>query len=284
MLDFMPTRHPAEMLNSLIETSPHGIVILDQDHIVKCWSPMAETIFEVAASDAMDVKVSDLLEVQADNNDAELPICFAEVQVSHKSRAKIQIEQAGHRVSINDQNWTIVYINDVTFRREQEKRLATEALTDPLSGLVNRRGFQEQLEDALSGKLTLAIIDVDNFKQINDKFGHEAGDLTIQHISILLLECLPEAVSCSRLGGDEFGVVLKTASEMDVEAKFERLRQRIASLKPTKHEFSLTASIGIALSNVSGTSARELLTTADRCMYQAKNAGRNQIVLQSINV
>ena len=284
MLNFMPTRHPTEMLQSLIDTSPHGIVILDQDHVVKCWSPMAETIFEVAADEAIDVKINDLLKVNTDSRSEEDPVRFAEVQVSQKSRAEIQIEQTAHRVTMNDHDWTIIYINDVTFRREQERRLASEALTDPLSGLANRRGFQEQLERALSGKLTLSIIDIDNFKQVNDRFGHEAGDIAIKHIATQLLECFPEAVSCSRLGGDEFGVVLKTDSEMDVEAKFERLLQRIAAMKPSKHEFSLTASIGIARSNVPGTSARELLTTADRCMYKAKKAGRNQIVLQPINV
>ena len=245
---------------------------------------MAETIFEIDASEAMEVKVNDLLEVDTDTSNQEDPIRFVEEQVSKKSHAKIQIEQTAYRVTINDQDWTIVYINDVTFRRAQEKRLASEALTDPLSGLANRRGFQEQLESALSGKLTLSIIDIDNFKEVNDRYGHEAGDLAIKHIATQLLECFPEAVSCSRLGGDEFGVVLKTDSETEVEAKFERLRQRIASLKPSQHEFSLTASIGIAHSKVPGTSARELLTTADRCMYQAKKAGRNQIVLQPINV
>ena len=280
----MPTRHPTEMLQCLIETSPHGIVILDQDQVVKCWSPMAETIFEIANCAAIDVKACDLLELDEDSGHEADPLRFAEVQISHKSHAKIQIEQTAHRVSIDDKDWTIVYISDVTFRREQERRLASEALTDPLSGLANRRGFQEQLESGLSGKLTLSIIDIDNFKQVNDRFGHEAGDLAIKHIATQLLECFPEAVSCSRLGGDEFGVVLRTDSETDVEAKFEKLRQRIASLKPTKHEFSLTVSIGVAMSNVPGTSARELLTTADRCMYRAKKAGRNQIVLQPINV
>ena len=284
MLGFMPTRYPTEMLKSLIDTSPHGIVILDQEDVVKCWSPMAETIFEVAPCDAIDVNVNDLLNVDSDREDQEDPVRFAEIQVSQKSRAEIQIEQTAHRVTINDQNWTIVYINDVTFRREQEKRLASEALTDPLSELSNRRGFQEQLEYALSGKLTLSIIDIDNFKQVNDRFGHEAGDLAIKHIATQLLDCFPDAVTCSRLGGDEFGVVLKTGSAMEMEEKFERLRQRIAALQPSKYDFSLTASIGIALSNVAGTSARELLTTADRCMYQAKKAGRNQIVLQPINV
>ena len=284
MLDVMPTQHPTEMLKCLIETSPQAIVILDDDNVVKCWSPMAETIFEVAASKAINVKICDLLEVDGDCGEDEVPLRFAEAQISKKSQAKIQIEQTAHRVSISDKNWTIVYISDVTFRREQERRLASEALTDPLSGLANRRGFQDQLEGALSGKLTLAIIDIDNFKQINDRFGHEAGDLSIKHFATQLLDCFPEAVSCSRLGGDEFGVVLKTATELEVEANFEKFRQRIMSLRPSDHDFTLTASIGIALSNVLGTSARELLTTADRCMYQAKEAGRNQIILQPINV
>lgn len=284
MLDLMPTHLPPELLQSLIETSPHAIVIFDQDHLVKCWSPMAEAIFETPCGDAIGVSVLDLLSVESSGTATNRPMRFAEMQVARESRNAIQIEQVCHQINLNGQAWTIVYLSDVTVRREHERRLATEALTDPLSGLANRRGFQDQLETALSGKLTLAIIDADHFKQINDQFGHEAGDLAIQYVAQQLRLSFPDSVCCARLGGDEFGVVLATGSLADTEANFEKLRQRITGYQLSGYEFSLTVSIGVALSNIPGTSARELLTTADRCMYQAKEAGRNRIVIQPINV
>lgn len=278
------TQLPSDLLPCLIETSPHAVVIIDQDRFVKCWNPVAEAAFEIPATEAIGSVIDDLLGLDSAVSANSRVLRLAETQTARKSGRAIQIEQFVHRIPVEDQQWTIAYINDVTVSRAHERRLANEALTDPLSGLANRRGFQNQLETALKGKLTLAIIDADNFKQINDRFGHEAGDTAIQHLATQLVECFPDAVCCSRLGGDEFGVVLKTGAMPETQAEFEILRQRITSRQPQQHSFSLTVSIGVALSNVPGTAARELLTTADRCMYRAKAAGRNQIVIQPINV
>ena len=284
MLEFMTIELQNALLRSLIETSPYGILVLDQQDRVKCWSPLAETIFEIPASDALDNPMGDLLVVDSDfRGEFCGPIRLADVQTKRDSNVTIQIEQVTNKITIDGQEWTILYINDVTLRREKEQRLAHEALTDPLSGLANRRGFQRILESALSEKITLAIIDTDNFKQINDRFGHEAGDLAIEHIAKQLRACFPEAVCFARLGGDEFGVVLKTASLLETEEKFEKFREHIMEQSPSQHDFSITVSIGVAVSNVPGTSARELLKTADQSMYRAKEAGRNRISIEPIN-
>jgi len=281
----MPLHLQNTLLQSLIDTSPYGILILDQQHRVKCWSPMAETIFEIPAHEAIETPVGDLLSIDQEYvQETGGQFRLVDTQTQRDSRVVIQIEQIIHPIKTDGQDWTILYLNDVTVRREKERRLANEALTDPLSGLANRRGFQEKLESALSGRITLAIIDTDNFKQINDQFGHEAGDLAIQHLAKQLRDCFPDAVCFARLGGDEFGVVLETTSLPETEAKFEKFRQRIMAVPPSQHDFSITVSIGVALSNIKGTSARELLTTADRSMYQAKEAGRNRIAIQAINV
>lgn len=280
MTHSLPDDRQTDLLQCLIDTSPQAIVILDQDDHIRCWNPMAETIFGIPADDAVDQPVRDLLNVDP----WEGMIRFHDKQTCRDSLGEIQIEQTTHAIDIGQQQWNVVYISDVTVRREHERQLATQALTDPLSGLSNRRGFQDRLESALSKKLTLAIVDTDNFKQINDRFGHEAGDLAIQLVSKLLLQCFPDAITHSRLGGDEFGVVLQTQSLNETQDAFESFRHRVNTAKLGPQEFSITVSIGIALSNVAGTSARELLTTADRSMYKAKEAGRDQISIQPINV
>lgn len=272
------------LLRSLIKTSPYGILVLDQQDRVKCWSPLAETIFEIPASDALDRPIDDLLAVDLEYREkVGGAIRLEDTQTKRDSNEPIAIEQVTHQIDVDGQDWTILYIGDVTLRRQREQRLANEALTDPLSGLLNRRGFQQKLESKLSEKITLAIIDTDNFKQINDRFGHDAGDVAIEHIAQQLRGCFPEAICLSRLGGDEFGVVLRTDELSKTESKFEKFRQCIIENPPHDHGFSITVSIGVALSNVPGTSARELLKAADRSMYQAKDAGRNRIFIQQID-
>jgi len=280
----MPPQLQNTLLQSLIETSPYGILILDQQNRVKCWSALAETIFEIPASDAIDKPINDLLIVDSEYvRETCGQLRLEGTQTQRDSRVDIQIEQIIHPIKTDGQAWTILYLSDVTERREKERRLTNEALTDPLSGLENRRGFQEKLESALLERITLAIIDADNFKQINDRFGHEAGDLAIKHVADKLQQCFPEAVCIARLGGDEFGVVLKTVSLLETEKVFEKFRQSIMAKPPSHDGFSITVSIGVAMSNVPSTSARVLLKTADKNMYHAKKAGRNRISIQAID-
>jgi diguanylate cyclase (GGDEF)-like protein len=182
--------------------------------------------------------------------------------------------------------WTAAFFLDVTAERHQTRRLARAAATDPLSGLLNRRGFQDQLEKHLSGKLTLAIVDADNFKTLNDTYGHAAGDQGIQFIAGILRGCFPDALCLARLGGDEFGVVTTTVSAQEAALAYRQLIEKVATGVPSdpKNSLKLTVSVGVAISNVCGTSTRELLTTADRALYAAKEAGRNQMKSTVINV
>ena len=279
----MPLQLQNTLLQRLVETAPYGILVLDQHDRVKCWSPLAETIFEIPFSDALDRPIDELLAVDLDfRKQPNGPIRLDDTQTKRDSNLAIVIEQVVHQIDIDSQDWTVLYISDVTLQRQREQRLANEAMTDPLSGLPNRRGFQRRLESALSDQLTLAIIDTDNFKQINDRFGHESGDFAIEHIAKQLRVCFPEAVCFSRLGGDEFGVVLKTVSLAETEAKFEKFRQRVMNEMPSQHNFSITVSIGVAMSNVPSASARDLLKTADQSLYRAKEAGRNRISIEPI--
>ena len=280
MQDPLPDQQKLDLLQCLLDTSPQAIIVLDQDNCVRCWNEMAQAMFQTSRFEALGAPIGRLLQVERFDG----LVAFNDKQTTADPPREILIEQTAHAITIGDQAWTIVYISDVTVRREHERRLASEALTDPLSGLSNRRGFQERLESALSKKLTLGIIDADNFKQINDRFGHPAGDLAIQTLSRLLIESFPDAISHARLGGDEFGIVMETRSKGETAEAFDKFRHRVQNTRISTHAFTITVSVGIALSNVAGTSARELLTTADRSMYQAKEAGRDQISIQPINV
>lgn len=175
-------------------------------------------------------------------------------------------------------------------QRELEHKAAvleTASRTDPLTGLINRRGLLELLSDHLLAlphaiyPSALLFIDLDDFKSINDAAGHSAGDLTLKSAADRLVGCLRPDDYVSRLGGDEF-VVLLPRIESDQEAHHVSLRileQFRAIAVPGYPELGLSASIGICqLPHAGATDAESALHMADRLMYEAKRSGKNQIV------
>ena len=164
-------------------------------------------------------------------------------------------------------------------------RLESLATTDNLTGLNNRRKFKELFarENSLAKRfgegLTLLFLDVDNFKSINDEFGHTAGDQYLKDVSAVLLGNIREIDIAARWGGDEFLVLLHRPTDAQTVQVAERLRAAIGQIQiagATKKN-GHTVSIGIA-SSVGGTlSMTELVEQADQAMFQAKQAGKNQL-------
>jgi diguanylate cyclase (GGDEF)-like protein/PAS domain S-box-containing protein len=283
----------------LLEKLPEAVVLFDENQVIHYWNPKAESIFGVKSTAAIGQPVFSLLAPASDcvassaksDDDAEQASGVALFHPSQRRRhngGETEIFVGSHTASlmVGGQEWTAAFFLDVTAERDRTRRLARAAATDPLSGLLNRRGFQDQLEQYLEDKLTLAIVDADNFKKINDTYGHAAGDRGIEFVSRVLRGCFPDALCLARLGGDEFGVVTKTVSGPETTAAFETFCSQVSvgGTSDLKTRLDLSVSVGIAISNVSGTSARELLTTADRALYAAKEAGRNQIMSSVINV
>ncbi|MEN7538493.1 GGDEF domain-containing protein [Aurantiacibacter flavus] len=153
----------------------------------------------------------------------------------------------------------------------------TEALSDPLTGLPNRRAFDQWLDvaqgDGMQFPLSVAIIDVDHFKRFNDRFGHAVGDEVLREVAACLERNRPSAGRAARVGGEEFVLLLP----MDRRATFlvvESMRMAIAQLA-YKDTDPITVSIGIATME-RGESTSELLRRADRALYRAKAAGRDR--------
>ena len=168
-------------------------------------------------------------------------------------------------------------------------KLEQQATTDPLTGIGNRRRMTEQINKELERSrrfkhpLSLLMVDIDHFKNVNDIYGHEAGDRAIVAISHALASGMRSIDMASRFGGEEF-VLLMPETEIDVAgAAAERLRSDIAALRiagDNSEEIRLTISIGVASSDPSGTmdSASSLLSRADKALYQAKHEGRDRVV------
>ena len=169
------------------------------------------------------------------------------------------------------------YLLDITAERELQEQLRLQALFDPLTGLANRAFFHEQLEHAISIRTedspgtAVVFIDLDEFKQINDQFGHSVGDEVLAVLGERLKSVIRSGDSVARLGGDEFAVLLTSVHEPAEPAIVaERLLEQITMpIDVAGRHLTLTASIGIAL----GSSGAELLKQADAAMYRAKANG-----------
>ena len=169
------------------------------------------------------------------------------------------------------------YLLDITPERELQEQLRLQALFDPLTGLANRAFFHEQLEHAVSIRTenepgtAVVFIDLDEFKQINDQYGHSVGDEVLAILGARLKTVIRAGDSVARLGGDEFAVLLTSVREPAEPAIVaERLLEQItAPIEVAGRHLLLTASIGIAL----GSSGAELLKQADAAMYRAKANG-----------
>jgi diguanylate cyclase (GGDEF)-like protein/PAS domain S-box-containing protein len=167
------------------------------------------------------------------------------------------------------------YLLDVTAERELQEQLRLQALFDPLTGLANRAFFHEQLEHAISIRTenepgtAVVFIDLDEFKQINDQYGHSVGDDVLAILGDRLKTVIRAGDSVARLGGDEFAVLLTSVREPAEPAIVaERLLEQItAPIDVAGRHLLLTASIGIAL----GSTGAELLKQADAAMYRAKS-------------
>ncbi|MBV8474079.1 MAG: GGDEF domain-containing protein [Hyphomicrobiales bacterium] len=163
-----------------------------------------------------------------------------------------------------------------------------KALRDPLTALGNRRFFDQKLDEAMaqtagSGILCLVVCDLDNFKTINDKFGHPVGDMVLKLFSEILTATAQQGETVARLGGEEFAIITPEKEAAGASAIADRVRRRLESKKWVVGTSgaplgAVTASFGIAQLRA-GESAAELFRRADEALYRAKDEGRNRIVV-----
>ena len=196
------------------------------------------------------------------------------------------------------QGRTVLVLRDITERErmERELRSATESLrflanTDGLTGLDNRRRFQERLHEEVERAhryerpLSLVLLDLDHFKKVNDTWGHPAGDRVLQGTAAALRHVLRDMDVAGRMGGEEFAVLLPETELAGARALAERLRARIASVDHASDGgvvFRVTSSLGVtSLDPGVFHDAEVLLKAADEALYRAKNQGRDRVCWRS---
>lgn len=175
-------------------------------------------------------------------------------------------------------------LTDISERKHIEQRIQRLVGTDMLTGVLNRRAFFEQGEAALAHasrrkrKLPLAMLDLDHFKQLNDTYGHAAGDLALETFAMTCLECLRPYDIFARIGGEEFVVILVDTELQETRGILERLRQAVEriELDIDGNSIRFTVSIGLAILEPDA-SLDGALFNADNALYRAKEEGRNRI-------
>jgi diguanylate cyclase (GGDEF)-like protein/PAS domain S-box-containing protein len=194
--------------------------------------------------------------------------------------------------AVRDEKGQVIHfvsqIEDITSRKHEDESIRAIAFIDPLTGLPNRRLFMERLSQTLARakrymtQFAVMFIDVDHFKHINDTHGHEVGDSTLKIVAERVQSCLRDTDTVSRFGGDEFVVLLDSVNTtQNVLNIAESIRLRVA--ETTNIEalgLQVRLSMGISIYDVShGDDATSLLNKADKALYNAKAAGRNNVKL-----
>ena len=163
------------------------------------------------------------------------------------------------------------------------ERLAAQALTDPLTGLANRRAFDQRLAEETERavrhgrELSLMLVDVDHFKAINDRFGHSAGDRVLVNLARDMHAVMRHGDLLARIGGDEMAMILADCAPDQAEDVARRMLDAVVQDDSLSKRHGVTLSIGVA-GLAAGRSAGDLLRLADQALYSAKDAGRNRVV------
>lgn len=191
-----------------------------------------------------------------------------------------------HSGSGKNEIYLICSGTDITEERVAQERLRVLANTDTITGLPNRNAIHELIDDAIvqatSAQVGIVYLDLDNFKKVNDAYGHMFGDQLLQAVALAILSCLDNDQTLARHGGDEFIVLAPDTSQGALEAMASRILTRLRlPFRIGLIEVHTGCSVGIALSPLHGHDSDSLIRSADTAMYTAKEGGRGQFCVFS---
>ena len=298
------TLHQREAeLSAVLEYTQDAYVRADEQGRILAWNRQAEATFGWSREQAVGKLLEELLIPPAMRHqhvqgmqrylrtgEARVLGRRLELQALCRDGRTIPVEVHINAVHVEQGVFFNAFLHEITARKAREEARERQALQDPLTGVANRRALSEWLPRAMTGAsndtytLSVLFIDLDGFKAVNDSLGHDAGDLLLKEVGQRMVRALRGSDRVFRLAGDEFVVVLAHLADLAMATGVARkLLGAIAlpvSLGNTTVQVS--ASIGLTLHAVNDErSAEQLIKDADTAMYQAKQAGRNQVYVFS---
>ncbi len=273
------------MLRNLINAAPVGLLVITDQHTIIEANPAAQQIFnmntpQLCASNPEQLFSNAEQWQQLVDGSRKTALLLID-----RNTKRLTAEAAISTFARNDKNYTLLLLNDISERTQAEQRLHYIANHDVLTGLLNRNNILDYVEQTLKAnlELSLILIDLDRFQQLNDGVGHQIGDQLLQAVANRLQDITAHKHTLARLGGDEFLLALQGASLEQAEVVAEQLLSAFKEpFKIVQYELFVTASIGIAYSQDAAGSAVQLLKHVDLALYRAKKIGRNAFV--SFNV
>ena len=291
-------RESEEQHRVLVETMPDAVFTLTLEGLFTFANPQAEWLTGLKRGQLVGLPYQRVLssdsvgfvEQRLENLSATAGRPIAVVFIDCGGREfPVDLTISPVRDSDGDTIATTWIARDVTERREFEDRLMYLASHDHLTGLFNRRRFEEEVSQRLAetsrhgGVGALLWIDLDNFKAVNDSFGHRVGDELLREVAAALRDQSREGQVLARLGGDEFAILLPRADDVEAVNAAERILGELAKLplRADSHPLRVAASVGVAMYPAHADSVDQLLLRADTAMYSAKEDGRNRVCMYS---
>ena len=283
-----------EVLRSITNAAQDAVMMIDQHGLVTYWNPAAERIFGYSETEALGKNLHDLIVPERFLERAHAGFSqFARsgsgprightttLQTKHKNGQEFPVDISLSAIQLRGQ-WSAVGIaRDATERVKTEGRLKQLATTDTLTGICNRRHFDEVLEHEInraarhSSPLSLILFDVDHFKRVNDTFGHQTGDQVLAQLAGAVGGSIRTTDLFARWGGEEF-IVLMPGSDINAAHLLAEKLRMVLEKQPFPDVGRVTCSFGVA-DYTPRDNADGLMKKADRCLYQAKASGRNRV-------
>jgi diguanylate cyclase (GGDEF)-like protein len=293
----------SSLIEAIKEASPDGILVADEKGLIIFYNQRVLDIFGVPALEvviAKDGTVTHLDETMlahvtslVKNKEAFLKRVlelYANPQLDDHYEIELKdgrfLDRYSKALWGKNQQYLgrVWFFRDITEYRQLEHQLKDASQQDPLTGVANRRYFFERAADEFSRAqrfkrdLSLVMLDIDLFKKVNDRWGHDIGDRVIQSLCETINSILREVDLLARIGGEEFVVIVPDTNIDGAFQLAERLRQSVAAstIKEGEECITFTISAGVAAVSSEDMSIQETLKRADTALYAAKNAGRNK--------
>lgn len=288
-----------QMMSAVLENIFDGVVTMDTKGIVYSFNKAAEKIFGYVASEVVGNNVCMLMpepfrsahdgyiQTYLETRQKKIIGIGRELVGQHKNGTIFPIDLAISEINAPNLHQFVGVVRDITEKNANERRIQHLAYYDALTDLPNRTMFKDRLSCALLAakrdrvETALMFVDLDNFKPVNDRLGHQIGDLLLKEVAQRLQACIRDSDTAARLGGDEFVILLSNIRSVEAatavaEKLLDGLRQPFDLMA---HRVQISASIGVALNTEQNCDPECLVRRADDAMYQAKSKGGNNVVL-----
>ncbi|MDX8435367.1 EAL domain-containing protein [Mesorhizobium abyssinicae] len=285
-IDLRFRRHQAEAerMHGLANAAVEGLIVCDGTRIVSANDSIA-ALSGIASATLNTMVLGDLFGERAAAAMAEADGQARETELRSHDGTSIPVELIARTIDYCGKPHGVVAVRDIRERKKAEQEIIRLAHYDPLTGLANRRSFNSRLEAEIAaagrggkgGQLALMLLDLDRFKEVNDLFGHAAGDAMLQKVAQCASAKLRHGQMLARLGGDEFAIIAPNLPDPQAAG---RIAEAVLSAMREENRLSpggglVSASIGIALYPLDADEQASLVSHADTALYRAKAEGKD---------